>query len=108
MKIYQIALFIAAGLLFLTTLNALSLPGGVLLGLQIAVPLLALFAAFLYRKKSLIASVALLVAVFAFNPFVAPEFDPWTLRIITLAIAASFIRIGLDLRETKSAQTVGQ
>ena len=106
MKIYQIALFIAAGLLFLTTLSALSLPVGVLLGLQTVVPLLALYAAFLYRKKSLIASLALLMAAFAFNPFVAPEFDQRTLLIITLAIAAAFIRIGLNLREIKSEQSV--
>ena len=102
MEIYRIALFISAGLLFLSTLNALSVPGGVFMGLQIAVPLLALYAAFLYRNSYLAASIGLLVAVFAFNPFVAPEFDNRTLTIITLIIAAAFIRIGINLREIRS------
>lgn len=106
MKIYRVTLFLSAGLLFLTTLNALSLPVGVNLGLQIAVPLLALYAAFLYRSSHRFASLALLVAAFAFNPFVIPEFDHRTLIIITLAIAAAFIRIGLNLRETRSEQRV--
>ena len=101
MKIYRVTLFLVAGLLFLTTLNTLSLPGGVHLGLQIAVPLLALYAAFLYRNKSLIVSFALLIAVFAFNPFIIPEFNHRTLIIISLAIAATFIRIGLNLRQTR-------
>jgi hypothetical protein len=99
MKVYKIALFSAAGLLFLSTLNALSFPGTLLTALQVVVPLLALYAAFLYRSKSLIVSLALLVAVFAFNPFMAPEFDHRTLLSITLAVAAAFIRIGLNLRK---------
>ena len=104
MKIYPVTLFLVAGLLFLTTLNALSLPDGVHLGLQIAVPLLALYTAFLYRNKSLIVSLAFLVAVVAFNPFVIPEFDNGTLLIISLAIAAAFIKIGINLWQTRSEQ----
>ena len=101
MKIYRVTLFLVAGLLFLTTLNALSLPDGVHLGLQTAVPLLALYAAFLYRNSSVTVSLALLVTVLAFNPFVAPEFDQRTWIVITLAIAAAFIRIGLHLQKTR-------
>jgi len=101
MRVYPIALFLVAALLFLTTLNVLPLPDELDVMLQVAVPILALYAAFLYRKKSLISSLALLVAAFAFNPFVMPEFDQRTYIIITLAIAAAFIRIGLNLREIR-------
>ena len=102
MRLYSAILFISAGLLFLATLAALSLPYGYYTFLRIAVCGTAIYAA-IRLKDSTAAFLSLLMVAILFNPLIPIYLTKITWRIIDLAVAAAFIRLAIKALNTKES-----
>ncbi|QKZ13144.1 hypothetical protein [Spirosoma sp. KUDC1026] len=100
MKTYQVLLFITAGLVALTPLNALALPEVCFLLTKSLAMGLALYSAYAHWHESrLTAAGMFFLALFIapWNPFL---FDAAATHYISLMVGATFIRLAINLRPT--------
>lgn len=102
MTLYRGILFTTAGLLFLATLAAVSLPYAFFIFLRVLVCGVALYTA-CRSANAPISLVGLLMVAALFNPVVLIHLPQTTWRIIDLAVAATFIRLALNPAKSPGA-----